>query len=77
MENKEKLFKLGLAAFTVFMGFALVILLMFLEIPEGNKSIVDMSIGLLIGTGVIGVITFYYGSSAGSQSKDKMLLDKE
>lgn len=73
MENKEKLFVLALAGFTVLMTFVVIILLMFVEVPKENKSIVDMALGILIGTGVVTILTYYFGSSKGSADKNKLL----
>lgn len=43
---------------------AIVIMLLFIEVPEKNKTLVDMSLGVLIGTGISGIFNFFYGSSA-------------
>ena len=48
-------------------------MLFFVTIPEDNQRIIDMAIGILIGTGLVGVIQFFFGSSEGSKSKSKML----
>lgn len=73
MENKNDLFMLILAGFTMVMAFVIIILLMFFEIPEQNKSIVDMAVGFLIGTGVATILNYYFGSSKGSADKTKLL----
>ena len=52
---------------------ALIFMMFFIEIPEDNKRIVDMTIGILIGTGLVSVINFFFGSSSGSKEKSKMM----
>lgn len=76
MENKEKLFVIGLAAFSVLMGFALVIMLFFVTVPEGNKTLIDVAFGALITTGVVSIFNYYFGSSKGSSYKNEMLERK-
>jgi len=67
------IFALGLAAAT----FILIGMLMFVEIPEANRSIVDMAIGALVATGLIQVIQFFFGSSKGSKDKADQIKVKE
>ena len=45
----------------------LVTLLFFVEVPQENKTLVDMSLGVLIGTGLTGIFNFFYGSSHKTQ----------
>jgi len=42
---------------------AVVIALLFVKVPEENKTLVDMSLGVLIGTGITGIFNFFFGSS--------------
>jgi lipopolysaccharide export LptBFGC system permease protein LptF len=67
------IFAIGLSAAT----FILVGMLMFVEIPEHNRSIVDMAIGALVATGLIQVIQFFFGSSKGSKDKADATAAKE
>ena len=61
-------------AFAIFgLSASIIIMLFFVTIPEDNQRIIDMAIGILIGTGLVGVIQFFFGSSEGSKSKSKML----
>lgn len=45
------------------------------DIPEGNRQVLDIMIGAL-GTAWTGVVTYYFGSSAGSARKTEMLGHK-
>lgn len=63
-------------AFAIFTFSALVItLLFFVEIPSDNQRIIDMAIGILLGTGLVGIIQFFYGSSKSSEDKTN-IIDK-
>jgi hypothetical protein len=57
---------LGVAAVSI--GAILVVMLFFIPIPQENKSLVDVSLGLVLGWGGA-VIQFYFGSSKGSADK--------
>ena len=45
------------------MVFVLIILLYFVEIPEQNKSIIEISIGTIIGICLGTPVGYYYGNS--------------
>lgn len=62
-------FAIGIAFFSM----ALIFLLFFVDIPDDNKRVVDMLLGVVIGTGLISVINFFYGSSQGSKTKTELL----
>tara|TARA_R110001592_G_scaffold321960_6_gene600703 strand:+ start:312 stop:848 length:537 start_codon:yes stop_codon:yes gene_type:complete len=51
----------------------IILLLFFVQIPSDNQRIIDMAIGILIGTGLVGVIQFFYGSSEGSKTKGEII----
>ncbi|MDB4301948.1 hypothetical protein N9924_00125 [bacterium] len=40
-----------------------VIMLFFVTIPEQNQRIVDMVLGVIIGSGLVSVLNFFYGAS--------------
>jgi uncharacterized BrkB/YihY/UPF0761 family membrane protein len=52
-------------------GIVLVITMMlfFKEVPEANRTLVDMLLGSLIGSFAT-IVAFYFGSSLGSKQKD-------
>jgi hypothetical protein len=62
-------FALGICGFSM----GIVIMLFFVEIPESNQRIVDMILGVIIGSGLISVINFFFGSSKGSKDKTDLL----
>jgi len=53
----------------------IVILLFFVSVPEENQRIVDMVLGVIIGSGLVSVINFFFGSSKGSKDKGE-IIDK-
>lgn len=58
----------------LFVFTALVLKLIHEEIPKENREIIIHIIGMV--EGALGVlVTFYFGSSKGSQKKDQMLAD--
>jgi hypothetical protein len=47
-------------------------LLIFKELPQGNKDLFNILLGALIGF-MSSVVTYFYGSSAGSAKKDETI----
>lgn len=67
-------FFVGICVMGIF--FMLINALIYREIPEANKDMVNHAIGLVEGA-VIMVVGFYYGSSKGSAKKDEALKQKD
>ena len=63
-----------LATITTLMFGSMVVLLAFLVIPQANKELFCTGLGIM-GTLAIGANAFYFGSSKGSEDKNKMLAD--
>ena len=62
--------------FAMFWAFAAAIyigLITFMNIPENNVRFADTILGFLLGTIVSQILSFFYGSSRSSQSKDKLI----
>lgn len=75
MENKDKLKEMlttSLAITLVLGFFVLLYILVFVEVSQQNKEILNLVVGALIGT-FTQVINYYFGSSVGSKEKTKML----
>lgn len=75
IENNDpfiRRFMYYLAAMTVLIVFILLILLYFVEIPQGNERIVDMALGSFIGA-TLAIFTFFFGSTHGSKEKNGLL----
>lgn len=64
----SKRFVYYLAIVVVAFVFVLVGGLFFVEIPQDNKTIIDMVIGIIIG-GFTSIMAFFFGSSKGSKDK--------
>ena len=62
-----------LGALIVVGFFALLGILIFNPVPQGNNDVLNLAIGALI-TGFATVIGYFYGSSAGSAAKNDLLL---
>lgn len=59
-----------LLAMAVFGFSALVVLLLFfVEIPVGNQRIVDMVLGVIVGSGLVSIINYFFGSSEPKKNK--------
>jgi len=65
--NSTLLFVLAIIVIVGF--FALLFSLLFLTVPETNKSLLDIITGVLTAS-VGSIIGYYFGSSIGSKSKD-------
>jgi len=71
MKTKD-IFMYGLGALIVCGFFGVVILLMFIRMPEPNEKVLYMVLGgLIVQFG--NVVTYFYGSSKGSADKNEML----
>lgn len=62
-----------LALFLTLGFFGLLGWMMYKAPPEGSRDILNIMLGSL-GTGWVTMLAYYFGSSAGSASKDKLLL---
>ena len=73
--NDKRVAIIVLGALIVLGFFALLALLIFKGIPEGNSELLYLAVGALI-TGFATVVGYFYGSSAGSAEKTEMLKPK-
>lgn len=69
----SKRFIYYMAAFWSVIGAALIILPMFIAIPEENVRLVDTTFGFLLGTVLAGMFNYFFGSSSGSSDKNKTI----
>ena len=66
-----------LLAMAVFLFSALVVLLLFfVEIPVGNQRIVDMVLGVIVGSGLVSIINYFFGSSESKENNEKNKNEK-
>jgi hypothetical protein len=64
-------------AFAVTVGFFGFLLgLCFHEVPEANKAMLNIVLGSL-GTAWVGAMAYFFGSTRGSQAKDRMLFQSQ
>lgn len=69
----SKRFNYYLSSAIIIIFAVLMVLLFFVDIPEGNSEIVYMGFGTFIG--IVGTVAaFYFGSSAGSKDKTEGLM---
>ena len=64
-------FKHILAMFVVGFSCLIVLMLFFVEVPEANQRIVDMVLGVIVGSGLVSVINYFF------QRQDDTLIKKE
>lgn len=59
-----------LTAYWSLIGSGILVLPLFIEIPQSNVRLVDTSFGFLLGTVLASMFTYFYGSSIGSSQKN-------
>lgn len=71
MKQKE-LFQYILGTIIIVGFFALLIILVFSQVPDANKDLLNLVVGALIGSFGT-VVTYNFGSSVGSAKKDETI----
>ncbi len=61
------------AIICIVLSFGIVIMLFFVAIPPENKQLLDTIIPLITGSGLIGIIQFFFGSSQTSATKNETI----
>lgn len=69
--SKRFVYYLASAVFAIL--FVMLVLLFFVNIPDGNSEIVYMAVGMFLGI-VSTVAAFFFGSSSGSKDKQEGIL---
>lgn len=72
MMNDQKLTNMGFASLIILGFFAILGSLIFFQIPPENKTPIEITLGTL-GTLVVSIVNYYFGSSSGSKSKDEVI----
>jgi hypothetical protein len=75
MKTSEK-FMYGLGALIILGFFIVLIGLIFVEVPQGNKDALYLALGTLFGS-FTSIVGYFYGSSAGSKQKTELLAEKQ
>lgn len=72
----SKRFLYYLSSFVILSATGMGIALFFWDIPESNRRLIEMFADIYLFAGAIMVLQFFFGSSKGSQDKDKMMVLK-
>lgn len=72
MKNAKDLFMYALGAIITMGIFTILALLVYQEIPEGNRDLMNLVVGSLL-TSFAMVVGYFYGSSKGSADKSEMI----
>ena len=75
MKVAKELYMYVLGAIIVLCAFFLGYLLATNEIPGGNKDVVMVSVGVILGWGSM-VVGYFFGSSKSSSDKNELLSNK-
>lgn len=70
---KDKRLLIWIAVGIIAACFAYFFAVTFIGVPKGGQRYADLILGALIGSGFTALISFYYGSSKGSDDKNAML----
>ncbi len=70
------IFQYVLGAIVVIGFFALLIILVLVRVPDANKDLLHLAVGVLLAA-FSSVVGYFYGSSAGSAAKNEMMVKKE
>lgn len=75
MKKLQDLYMYILGGLVIIGFFALLIVLVTVEIPEINAGLINISVGALIGSFTT-IVGYFYGSSQGSKAKTEMMNQK-
>lgn len=75
MKVAKELYMYLLGAIIILCAFFLGYILATNEIPSGNKDVVMVAVGIILGWGGA-VVTYFFGSSKSSADKNEMLVKK-
>ena len=76
MKVAKEFYMYLLGAVIIVCAFFLGYLLATNEIPAGNKDVVMVSVGVILGWGSM-VVSYFYGSSKSSADKTEIMSDKK
>lgn len=71
-KNTKELIQYGFAAVVMFMLFVLLGLLLFRDIPDKNKDVLNIAVGVALGWGSM-ILAYFFGSSKGSSDKNDII----
>ena len=75
MSTPHNAFTRKLAMFVMCFSSLIVIMLFFVEVPEANQRIVDMVLGVIVGSGLVSVINFYFQLHEAPSPKNENIDD--
>jgi len=76
MKNAKDIFMYILAAFVMVLLFTTIGIILTKSIPQENKDLAYMSLGLALGWGTM-VMSYFFGSSKGSADKNELIHRKQ
>ncbi len=66
-----------LAGLVITYAFAFLFMLFFKTIPAANKDIITTLSGIIVGSGFMAVINYFFGSTKGSADKTQMIANSQ
>ena len=73
-ETIKEIYMYILGALVVALCFFLAYMLIYIAVPDVNRSIVDVAFGLILGWGGA-VVNYFFGTSKGSSDKTKIIAN--
>jgi drug/metabolite transporter (DMT)-like permease len=74
--KSRSIFQYVLGGLIIIGFFVLLVVLVYTQVPEPNKDLLNLVVGALIGSFAT-VVGYFYGSSAGSAAKTELMSKKD
>lgn len=70
--NAKDIIQYVFAGIVMLLLIAIIILLLFYDIPEANKDVLNIGMGVVLGWGST-IVAYFFGSSKGSADKNELI----